>query len=309
MNWKLMRNIGTAWGLLLLLAAAGWAADDLTITENVTADGTTYITQRLVNGPRERTTVDMGTGVPGVTIRQCDLKRSLAINDSLKTYFVLPDVEGTDSSKATAAALLGAAPGPTGERGGTITYTSNVTDTGEKKQIFGFTARHLKTTILAQSSPDACNAVNQKYDMDGWYIDMKEQSSCQRFSSYTKMKKDVHGCHDRVVLKQSGTVQPGLAVQETVTMASNDEPPTVITMQVTELKKGPLAAELFDPPAGYKQMSSEDQNELQRRASGQYLSTDSPAGHAHRNGQRHCRRPREKSHGRKVVSRCCYLGP
>ena len=90
-----------------------------------------------------------------------------------------------------------------------------------------------------------------------WYIDMKEQSGCQSFNPYTKAKvKDLQGCQDRIVLSQSGTVKPGLAVQETITLANDDEPPMVITREVTELKKGPLAAELFNAPADYKQVST-----------------------------------------------------
>lgn len=259
MSWKSIRTVGAALGLLLLLTAASYAGDDLTITEKMTAGGATFTTQTLVKGSRERTTMDMGagvsTGMSTVTIRQCDLKRSLTVNDSQKTYLIMRDLEEGDSSKAAASALLAAA--PAAESGGTITYTSKITDTGEKKQIYGSTARHLKTTILAQSSPNACNAVKQKYDIDGWYIDMKEQANCQRFSPSLE---NVQGCHDRVVLNQSGTVRSGLAVQETVTLTNGDDPPMVITRQVTELKKGPLAAKLFDLPADYRQVSM--RNEL-----------------------------------------------
>ncbi len=122
MSWKSMRTIGAPLGLTLLLAAANFAADDLTITEKITAGETAFTTQRLVKGPRERTTADMGTGVSTVTIRQCDLKRSLTVNDSLKTYMVLPDLEEIDSTKAAAAALLGAS--PAAESGGTITFNN-----------------------------------------------------------------------------------------------------------------------------------------------------------------------------------------
>jgi hypothetical protein len=251
MSWKTMGATVAALGFLLLITASSYAGDDMTITEKMTAGGTTLATHTLVKGTRERTTMDMGVGMTTVTIRQCDLKRSLTVNDSQKTFLIKPDLEEGDSSKAAAAALLGAV--PAAENGGTITYTSKVMDTGEKKQIYGYTARHLKTTVLAQSSPNACNAVKQKYDIDGWYIDVKEQAGCQRFSPYIN---DVQGCHDRIVLNQAGTLRPGLAVQETVSITNGDNPPMVITREVTELKKGPLAQELFDLPADYRQVSS-----------------------------------------------------
>jgi hypothetical protein len=255
MSWKSIRPVGAALGLLLLLTAASYAGDDLTITEKMTSGGAAFSTQTLVKGLRDRATMDMGTGVPTgmstATIRQCDLKRSLIVNDSQKTYLIMQDLEEGNASKAAASALPAAA--PAAESGGTITYTSQITDTGERKQIYGSTARHLKTTILAQSSPNACNAVKQKYTIDGWYIDVKEQANCQRFSPSLE---NVQGCHDRVVLNQSGTVRSGLAVQETLTLTNGDDPPMVITRQVTELKRSPLAAELFDLPADYRQVST-----------------------------------------------------
>lgn len=69
MSWKTMRTIGTALGLMLLLTAASYAGDDLTISEKMTVGGATFSTQKLERGSRERNTMDMGTGMPTVTIR------------------------------------------------------------------------------------------------------------------------------------------------------------------------------------------------------------------------------------------------
>jgi hypothetical protein len=237
-------------GLMLGLATA-CLADDLTMTKKITIGANNITAQTLIKGARERTTMDVGTGAPIVTIRQCDLKRSLTVNDKQKTYLIRPDLEEGDNSKAAAMAMMGAAPAP--ETGGSVTYISSVKDTGQRKNFHGYTAKHLKMTVLAQPSPKACNAVKQKYEIDGWYVDIKDQSTCQRFSPYVN---DVQGCQDHVVLKQTGGVKPGLAVQETITFTNGDEQPTVITTEVTELKEAPLAAELFDTPANYKQVNS-----------------------------------------------------
>jgi len=56
-------------------------------------------------------------------------------------------------------------------KGGVITTTYTVKDTGERKQMFGYTARHLITTMESVSSPDACDKNNSKmpdypYKMD-----------------------------------------------------------------------------------------------------------------------------------------------
>jgi len=238
-------------GSSLILSAAGYAGDDLTVSKKITVGGNSFSSQTLLKGARERTSMDMGTGSPMITIRQCDLKRSLNVNDGQKTYLIKPDLEEADSSKAAAVALLGGAQAQ--DSGGTVTYSSTVKDTGEKKQLYGYTARHLKITVVSQSSPNSCNAVKQKYEIDGWYIDIKDQANCQRFSPFIK---DVQGCHDHVVLKQTGSAKPGLAVQETISLTNGDDQPMVITTEVTELKKGALAPELFDAPADYKQVST-----------------------------------------------------
>lgn len=249
---KMVRQTG--WLSVLLLIPSVLAAvpgDDLTVTRKVTVGGNALTTQTLVKGQRERMTMDTGAGNPIVTIRQCDRKRSLNVNDAQKTYLVKPDLEENDSSKAAATAMLGGP--PPAEAGGTITYTSTVRDTGERKQIQGYTARHLKINVVAQSSPQSCTTVKQKYEIDGWYIDVKDQAGCQRFSPYMK---DVQGCHDRMTLKQNGGVKPGMPVLETITMTEGDNPPMSITSEATEVKKGPLSDELFDVPSDYREVKT-----------------------------------------------------
>jgi hypothetical protein len=246
-----IRNSAYVPGLILGLAMVCLAGDDLTLTKKITVGGNDITAQTLIKGARERTTMDMGGGAAMCTIRQCDLKRSLTVNDAQKAYLVKRDVDEADNSRAAAAALMGAA--PVADSGGTLTFTSTIKDTGERKQMFGHAAKHLKISVLAQSSPNACNAVKQKYEIDGWYIDVKEQEGCQRFSPYMK---DVPGCHDHVVLKQMGTVKPGLAVKETVTITNGDDQPMVVATEVTEMKQTTLAPELFEMPADYKEVSS-----------------------------------------------------
>ncbi len=252
MRMRQLRLLAVILGMTLGFTALCRAGDDLTVTKKITANGTNISAQTMIQGARERTTMDVGMGAPMVTIHQCDLRRSLSVNDSQKTYLVKPDMEEGDNSKAAAAALLGAAPAP--EQGGTVTYSMNVKDTGERKQIHGLTAKHLKTSVVAQPSENACNKTKQKYEIDGWYVDIKEAASCQRFSPYTS--SDAQGCHDRVVLKQTGNARPGMAVQETITVTTGDEQPVVVSTEVTELKKGPIAKEQFDLPADYREVKT-----------------------------------------------------
>lgn len=252
------------------LALPCLAGNDLTVTKRVTVGANSIIQQTMIKGARERTTVNAGTGASIVTIRQCDLRRSLKVNDLQKTYFIEPDSAPTDNSTAGGAASAGEA-SPAGSSG-TVTYLSKVTDTGEHRQFHGYTARHLKITVTSQPSQDACNRAKQKYEIDGWYADVEGLTACARFRPYAD---DSQGCHDRVVFKQTGTVKPGLPLQETISLTTGDGLPTVITTETTELKETPLAAELFDAPAGYREVQSQD--ELHGKASAPAAAALNPA--------------------------------
>jgi hypothetical protein len=43
---------------------------------------------------------------------------------------------------------------------------------GERKQMFGFNARHIKTSMVRTASPEACDK-DMKIETDGWYIDFQ----------------------------------------------------------------------------------------------------------------------------------------
>ena len=68
---------------------------------------------------------------------------------------------------------------PTAPRkGGVVTITRNVTDTGERQDMFGYKARHIKTSMIMESTPDACNQSHMKMETDGWYADLSAEFSC-----------------------------------------------------------------------------------------------------------------------------------
>jgi hypothetical protein len=227
----------------LAITTIGASGDDLTITKSTSVSGNTFTSQTLLKGPRERTTMQMG-GASNVTLRQCDMHRTVTLNDTTKNFLVHPDMATVDKTADSSASS-----------GGTITYTSRVVDTGEKKTAFGYTARHLKISIVAESSATACTAVKQKYDIDGWYIDLPGQSDCQRFSPFMR---PTQGCTDQLIFKQSGKIKPGYAIQETVNIQNGDDqaPSMTVTSEVTELKKGPLDAALFEVPKDYHEVTT-----------------------------------------------------
>src|SRR5436190_21585595 len=138
------------------ITAFGQGGQNYKIKQTSTINGQEMTSTTYVRGPRKRTESGgmMGMGGDVANVEQCDLKQNLKINDKKKLYTIEPF--STGETPATRPVAAPAAKTPT-TRGGAVTYTSNITDTGERKQMFGVTARHLKTSTTIESSPDACN--------------------------------------------------------------------------------------------------------------------------------------------------------
>ena len=99
-----------------------------------------------VKGMRKRTESNgtMGMPAPPVEILQCDLQRTVKLNDKKKLYFIAPFRQEEEVNEATLKAAKTAVQSSKQTRkGGTIYNYYAITDSGERKKIFGFTARHL----------------------------------------------------------------------------------------------------------------------------------------------------------------------
>jgi hypothetical protein len=97
----------------------------------------------MIKGARERSESHMGYGYDTVTITQCDLKRTLQISDTSKKY-VITQMETSQPGSTTAPGTQAPAPTTPGRSGGVVEYVTSSVDTGERKEMFGFTARHVK---------------------------------------------------------------------------------------------------------------------------------------------------------------------
>ena len=230
-------------------AATTPVANDLKITYRTTTSGNSMEMTTMLKGARERSEMKLGYGRDIINITQCDLKRTLQISDSAKKYVVTPmeTVTGTANTAAPVATVSE----PT-RRGGVITYTTTSVDTGERKEMFGFTARHIKRTITMESSPDACSQVKQRMETDGWYIDFTYGLNCETGGAQMMGGGASGGCRDRVRFNHQGGARLGYPLQETMTSYGPDGSVAFTsTKEVVELSRAPLDAALFDVPAGY----------------------------------------------------------
>jgi hypothetical protein len=240
--------------LALLTAAMAAQAEDLHLKKNISVGGNVVSSSETsIKGARTRD-VNQGPGGSMVTLRQCDLKRTVTLNDPAQSYLVVNDPQ--DDAAARAAALVTGAPVPEQKKtGGRVEITSSIIDTGERKQMFGLNARHLKTKVTEKSSDDACTKVDQTFEVDGWYADLgKENASCG--ASMAPPVRQGQGCQDAVVEHHSGSGKPGYPLVQNVTMHNPDGTSMVVSINVTEVSKQPLDAALFDVPASYKQVNT-----------------------------------------------------
>src|SRR6185312_4736745 len=146
-------------------AQAAPAQNDLKITYRTTTSGHSMENTTMLKGARERTEMKIGMGRDIINVTQCDLKRVIQISDSAKKYVITPMDSGDNAQPAAAPSQM-SGPSRPSYKGGVIAYTINSVDTGERKEMFGFTARHIKRTMLIESSPDACSPIKQKMETD-----------------------------------------------------------------------------------------------------------------------------------------------
>lgn len=237
--------------LLALLCSASIALADLKITTRSGASGQSMTSTTYIKGARQRT-----EGVGYTTIYQCDLKRMIYMNDKTKTYTITP-LGGANSSQTAGAQGAGGAQ----RRGGVITYTTTSTDTTERKEMFGMTAKRMKSKTVVSASEGACNSMNMEMETDGWYADLPGGASCMTDMA-SSFPADQSDCVDEVRYKMEGAVNMGYPLSTTTTIKFNmgadgpAMPTSSSTQEVTDVSTATLDRALFEIPAGYREVKS-----------------------------------------------------
>src|SRR5262249_44007069 len=133
---------------VLAIAAVPCLAD-VQITTSYNADGQSAETTIWSKGNRMR--YEYGNGV--VMLRYCDEHKMIQLDERAKSFLLLPAQEPAKS---------GADP------------KDEVTDTGERKDLFGHQARHLKLVSMVDSK----DGKKEQTETDGWYLDLRGLGSC-----------------------------------------------------------------------------------------------------------------------------------
>ncbi|HEV8367112.1 MAG TPA: hypothetical protein VGQ39_04095 [Pyrinomonadaceae bacterium] len=238
-------------------------ANDFRVKYRVTfggasGQGQTSESVTMIKGARERSEQHSGYGYDSVNITQCDLKRTIQISDRAKKYIITPMETGEPSAPRAPGSPAPASTTPT-RQGGTVEYVTSAIDTGERRQMFGFTARHVKSSIAINAAPDSCNPGNRRNELDGWYIDLSVEFNCElnRQPTIPTSRMPSGGCKDQVKFRREGNAKTGYPLIETVKVyGDNGQLMFSQTKEVVELSRESLDIALFDIPAGYTEAAS-----------------------------------------------------
>ncbi len=244
-------------------------AADLKITVESTSFGHTSATTTYVKGQRSRHEwrsasgrsltpggpVVWSYGPPHATIDQCDAGRVYELDLQAREYttYRLNEQGLPEGWKP--------APVKWKSSGGTLTITIETIDTGERRQMFGHTARHIITKDKRVAGPGACSKSGES-EQDGWYIDLDATAGCPRLPKSHGPGVAVLStpdCMDKLEIRRSSVERSGYPLELTMrtrTTSPDGRPSaaTVYTAKVTELSEAPLDLALFDVPAGFKRV-------------------------------------------------------
>jgi hypothetical protein len=187
------------------------------------------------------------------SIYNCDQHRVIQIMHQERTYAVVQqDARGIDTH---------AVPVSTVRSGAKVHVTVKTVDTGERKNLFGFIARHVKETETVTSDTNACANNDRTVERDGWFIDLPQRPGCvpqRRADSFVGMlmiggNRNGKSCVDDLVSEFRGPRETGFPVKlhDTIrTFGSESWHDT----EVVEISNQLLDPKLFEVPRGYREL-------------------------------------------------------
>jgi hypothetical protein len=221
---------------------------DLKIRTRRVESLTTRVETLYLRGPRQRQEFIQEAPIKSsyISISQCDLKREIRLNPDAKLYAEAPMVTWRPSRK-------GASLTPKLEKSGAdVSITVDSVDTGERRTVGDYTARHVKVTVRTEASPGAAMR-SVLEERDGWYIDLSGLgcgTSSQAAVGVSFLTTSTSGRQDRLHFKRLGTAPIGFPIEETTTRTEAGQR-NVSKIELLEFADTQLDPSLFERPPGY----------------------------------------------------------
>lgn len=216
------------------------------VVSRYVAGGQETITTVYAAGKRQRVELPASTAI----ITQCDLGRAVQMNDRARAYAIVPFAAAA-SGPATAAASPAKA-------GASVLVRTVGTDTGERREMFGQQARHLKLVTTTEPSPQACDKKG-RVETDGWFANIPELQECAGARALSAPVEPAGTCRDPRVEEHAGITIEGFPLAySVVSFDAAGKESSKLVVEVTALTRENLSAPLFDPPSTYAALPDAD---------------------------------------------------
>ncbi len=202
-------------------------------------------------------------GPPLAMIWRCDLAQISELNLDDREYHSSPLPKWPTREELQARAAK--SPQPAQPKKPNLLVEISTVDTGERKELFGYTARHVITTRKYIPLEGAVSEPSESVT-DGWYIDLDTRLSCEpnlKGAGYALLTGSVNGAaRDIPTIKATGKPETGFPVElKTIDHSTfslpdgtRKENTSTFETQVTELSSAPLDPSLFEIPVGFRRV-------------------------------------------------------
>jgi hypothetical protein len=254
----------------LLLGGVAMGADFKVSSSHTNPSGAPSVNTRYYQGPRSRQDWRSSAGWRArpnseetftygprmARIYQCDMRRVLELDLDHRQY----TAQELDQNGLPAGWQAEIRTTPVRQSGGRVHVSYSIRDTGERREMFGHTARHLIIKRTQTAQPGAC-ATSDQTVQDGWFIDFEEpQGDCRPPQPKDAQAVLVSGdCQDKYSFDGPEPSSAGYPLELTTTTKLEEKTPKGVrtmthsdSMKVTEFSTAPLDAALFELPTGFK---------------------------------------------------------
>jgi len=175
-------------------------------------------------------------------IQQCDLGRTVHLDHKKKTYSITKPGENRPKTEAKVAK---------DRKGGYVDVSIQVSDTNERRNMFGFVAKHLKSTMTLTPGPGSCMKQGMTISDDGWYTDLPTYAcEIQTEDTLSSMQETDQGCADEVRVNPGANPHLGFPLQQTRTFSMGGYSFQMIETTIS-LDRANLDADLFEIPSDF----------------------------------------------------------
>jgi len=240
---------------------------------NLTSERTIYVAgdrrrmeYRNMSGGRSVTDIRYGPRIASIT--RCDLGQLYEVNLDGREYSSATYPPNGLTKEQTERFGFNRQVEVPGEP--TLLIETTTVDTGERKEMFERTARHVITT-RKQTPLAGSQSQPQETITDGWYIDLDSRISCDWWPKNAHAYARLGMVTSRLTAERTkfvdiGTPETGFALELKTTSrgsyrlpdGAQKETTTKGESTITKLQEGPIDAGLFEVPPEFKQVDHID---------------------------------------------------